>query len=104
MKTGTEIEREFAERGVKRGGLLLLPASEALAMIAKCREAGLRVLGVDGFSINVDSTQPLMEHSVDLSRDNVLASATGEVDGCQAASDFIAARSGKNLYFEVTIE
>ena len=105
MRTKEEIEAEFAGKGVERGGLLLLPVSEALAMIKRCCESGLRILGIDGFNITDEVTQPLMEHSIDLSRDEIVSDKPNQhTTSCQDALEFISARSDKGLYFEVTIE
>lgn len=100
MKTEEEIEREFTPKGIKRAGLLLLPASEALGMIEECKRSGLQVLGIDGFILTDKATQPLMEHSLDLSEG---VGDDNKIDTWKTASEFVAARSGGKLYFEVTI-
>lgn len=68
-----DIENQFADRAVNRHGLTLFRPTDAAAFVARCAENGIKVLGIDGFRIDGDSIQPLMEHSVDLS----LSSTTG---------------------------
>ncbi len=67
MTTGEEIESASQARGIVRGSILFLRASDAIALTEAARENGARVLGVDGFRLADDTTQPLMEHSVDFS-------------------------------------
>jgi hypothetical protein len=47
------IAAEFASRGIVRGGILILDAHEALAMVARAREVAVPILGVDGFWITI---------------------------------------------------
>lgn len=91
------IEREFAARGVVRGGLLLLQAPAALDMVRRCREEGIKVLGLDAFSLSEHTTQPLMEQSTDLTK-------SGHSDSWTEAESFLIGRIHSDLYFEVVIE
>lgn len=96
MTRENEIEVAFRERGVVRGGILFLPADDAVALTEAARQTGVRVLGVDAFRLSGDVTQPLMEHSVDFS------SESGETDLWTKASDFIR-RQPTDLFFEVVL-
>jgi indolepyruvate ferredoxin oxidoreductase alpha subunit len=60
------LRSEFEHRGIVRGALLFLPASDALAMVKGARELGVPIYGVDGFWITDDTTQPDLGHSIDL--------------------------------------
>ena len=83
----------------------MLPPEKAIGLIRRCKESGLRVLGIDGFRLTENTTQPLMEHSIDYSiaepfgveRDDVIAN-------CHAAEEFIKAKLDLGLYFEITIQ
>lgn len=97
MTTGEEIESAFQGRGVVRGGILFLGASDAVALTEAAREKGIRVLGVDGFRLTDNATQPLMEHSVDFS------SEAGGADLWTKAGDFIR-RQPADLFFEVVLD
>jgi hypothetical protein len=96
MSKAPEIEAAFRERGTVRGGLLLLRADDAIALTNAAREAGIAVLGVDAFILGPGITQPVMEHSRDLSAQS---SAT---DSWTSAIDFIQ-RQPEHLYFEVVL-
>ena len=86
------LEEEFSHRGVMRGGILILSADGALAMVERARELGVPVLGVDEFWITESTTQPDLEHSLDL------GAGKGRWD---EAAAFIAARAVSGLMFEV---
>jgi hypothetical protein len=91
------IEQEFASRGVLRGGLILLRAQDALSMVRRCRGEGIEVLGLDGFRLTEQTTQPLMEQSIDLTK-------SGNGDSWARAESFLVARLDQDLYFEVVID
>lgn len=61
------VEEEFRSERVLRGRTLRFRAEDAIAIIRRCRERGIAVHGVDGFSITERTTQPVMEESIDLS-------------------------------------
>ena len=90
------IELSFRGRGVVRGGILFLPADDAVALTEAARQAGVRVLGVDAFRLSDDITQPLMQHSVDFSSESPGA------DVWTKASDFIRLQP-TDLFFEVVL-
>jgi hypothetical protein len=91
------LEEKFEARGIKRGGVLFLPASDAIGLIEAAREQDKPVLGVDSFLITDTTTEPLMEHSVDLSVGEIPA------DTWSAASEFIRVRSESGFMFEVVL-
>jgi hypothetical protein len=45
----------------------MLRPSDAIEMVHRCRERSIEVLGVDGFILTAATTQPTLEHSIDLS-------------------------------------
>lgn len=96
MARGNEIELAFRERGVMRGGILLLRAADALALIDAARQKQVHVLGVDGFRLGPSVTQPLMEHALDLS------AVPDRADNWQTANDFIR-RQDPELFFEIVL-
>jgi hypothetical protein len=91
------LEEKFEARGMRRGGILFLPASDAIGLIEAARAQGRPVLGIDSFHITDTTTEPLMEHSIDLS--------VGEISGdtWSAASEFVRARSESGFMFEVVL-
>lgn len=93
-----DLEREFADRAIGRHGIMLLRPADAAEYVARCAEHGIDVLGIDGFRLDGDSIQPLMEHSIDLSS----APATGNPN--HMAGNFLATRIDSGLWFEVVID
>lgn len=89
------IAAEFKSRGIVRGGILILGPHEALAMVARAHEQGVPILGVDGFWITEQTTQPDMEHILDL----------GHVQSSwREAEEFIRSRADTGLMFEVVAD
>ena len=70
-------------------------ANIALKMIEKCREQNIQVTGIDGFLLTDVTTQPTMEHSIDLSR--------CPLDCWDRAEAFLKPLATTDLYFEVGI-
>jgi hypothetical protein len=96
------LEREFAHRGTLRGAILLLEAHAAKDFVKRCREEGVRILGVDSFTLDraADTIQPSNEHSVDYS-------ARIEEPGFDSWAEslkFLADKEGLGFVFEVTLE
>ena len=93
------LQREFASRGVSHtGGLLLLRAPDAIALVNRAAEEGVPILGVDGFFVTATTTEAPVEHIVDFS------SAVAEGHGCwQDAETFIQQRATTGLVFELTL-
>ena len=96
----TKIEKKFADKAadIFPGGTMVLTPSVANDLIERCRTEHVKVLGLDGFFLHEGGgVQPSMEHSLDLSR--IESSKTHDL-----AIEFIRAREGKGLHFEVVVE
>lgn len=93
-----DLENEFADRVIDRGGLKLFRPADAAEYVARCAEHGIEVLGIDGFRLSGESIQPLMEHSVDLS---LLATPGGHH---YEATVFLTTRLNSGLRFEIVVE
>ena len=96
--TAEQLEGEFRDRGIARGGVLFLRNADAAALIQRAQDARLRVLEVDGFILGDRSTQPSMEHSIDLTSNPYAG------DPWTAAHEFLKQQLGRDLYFEVVLE
>ena len=96
MTKGTELESEFHNRGVLRGGILFLRAQDAIALIEAARHGRVRVLGIDAFRLGVTSTQPVVEHSADFSRESAGS------DIWTRAADSVR-HQPEDLHFEVVL-
>lgn len=97
MKAMSQVENEFAGNGEVRGEILFLPPAQALQMVRRCRELGLRVLGIDGFELSEKTTRPLMEHSIDLS-------SPPRTDPWGEAEAFLDRRLSSDLMFDIVVD
>ena len=97
--SGEELEREFENRGLRRGGILLLEPRDALDLVASARNARIRVLGIDGFRLLGSAIQPDQEHSVDYTRE-----PSQVIDTWTAAELFLRSRMSVDRMFELTLE
>ena len=93
----TGLEQSFAARGIKRGETLMLSAPDALAFIDAARQRQARILGVDSFIVTETTTQPLMEHILDLSVGGVPADSWSE------ARRFVEQRRDSGFMFEIVV-
>jgi hypothetical protein len=93
------IEEEFRSKGVIHGGTLMFRPPEALELVRRCREKQVEVLGIDGFVVGEESTRPVMEESLDLSREEKTPG-----DPWQRAESFLKERMDTNLYFDVVTD
>ncbi|MCR9232236.1 MAG: hypothetical protein NXI29_14590 [bacterium] len=90
------IQDEFLPLSVISGFPPVLAPEDALALIRRCREQQVRVLGIDGFHMFDQSQQPDMGESIDYSR------LGDTVEDCwNAAEQFLSERMRSGLYFEV---
>lgn len=92
-----ELEREFAPRGVLRGGILLFTPADALSLVQKARSARVPILGIDGFYLGPASTQPDLAHGIDLS------GASCRTNPWAEAVAFLEEREESALHFEVIL-
>ena len=93
-----DLEREFEARAVPcSGGLLILEAEDAIALVRRAEAARIPILGVDGFMIGSDAAGSPLEHIADFSR------MVERGNGCRDdATAFIEERRDR-LTFEVVL-
>ncbi len=60
-----KIENLFKDRGVQRGGIHLYSKYDALNFVEECYKQSVYILGIDGFYITEDITEPSIENSID---------------------------------------
>jgi hypothetical protein len=87
-----QVIAHYSDKGTARGGLVLFPCDVAIEIVEALNKSGLRVYGVDGFSLEHGETQPMQEHSIDLS--NVSRPWVPAVE-------FLRSKKGKALFFEI---
>ena len=91
------FEQSFLGRATKRGGLTLLRASDAVALIDAARAHASPVLGVETFVVTAAAIHPQMDHILDLS------GADKKCDSWAEAQHFISDRSAGDYWFEVSL-
>ena len=92
----TTVEDEFRELSVIPGNTLIFRPVDAIALVHRCREKQVKVLGLDGFHLTENTIQPDMGESIDLS----LPPYRSE-DCWRLAEEFLNERLESGLFFEV---
>lgn len=95
----SDLESEFAARGVPySGGLLLLSAGDAIAFVRRACQERLPILGIDGMFVSPTETVSPLDHIGDFS------STVGSDDGnWTIAESFISDRHNLGMVFEVVL-
>ncbi|MDR3715555.1 MAG: hypothetical protein P4L51_22320 [Puia sp.] len=62
-----EIEALFEDKSINRSGIFLYSKENALQIIDECKKRNIVLLGIDGFYLGENTTEPSMENSVDFS-------------------------------------
>ena len=97
-----DIEKQFLSRGVMRGSLLMLRAADAIDMVRECRNKGVAVEDVEGFTLyEGGGTQPHMEHSLGLGRAST--DMTDENNCWNQAEGFLSKYLKSDLWFDLTL-
>jgi hypothetical protein len=61
-----KIEKEFWEKGIFRGTLIVFPKDIDIELIKACKRESVEILGIDGFLLHPDNgIQPFLEYSID---------------------------------------
>ncbi len=97
--TMNKVEMQFADKALRRGGMLLFRKMDALNFVQACKKQGVDILGIDSFIITDTTTQPSLEHSVDFSdgRFKPLVSISDE------ATSFLL-KQDDHFYFEIVCQ
>ena len=92
-----DFEQSFLARTIHHGGLTLFKPTDALSFITAAKARGVPVLGVETFLVTSSTTEPQMNHILDLS------GADTRCDTWSEAEHFISERSTRSYLFEVTV-
>jgi hypothetical protein len=93
------IEGEYRDRAVIRGGILMFGTEDALGMVARARELGVGILGIDVFHLTPSTTRPDLVLDLSLSPRDADRAKSWDV-----AARFLRSHSGPDLYFEVVLD
>jgi hypothetical protein len=91
----SDLEAEFAGRGVLSGQTLLHDAETALELIREAHRRQVRVLGVDSFIIDGEAMHVLLEHIADYSASD---------SPWDAAASFVEGRADSGFMFELVLD
>lgn len=89
-----KVEILFANRAIKRGGILLFSKEDTFQFINACKEMNTAILGIDGFFLTSNTTQPSMENSINFS------DRTFTKDIYDEAIEFLTMRDDR-MFFEI---
>ncbi len=89
---------KFKDRAIFRGGVYTFTAADAVTVIEAAARKGYSVLGIDGFFLRPNATEPSLENSVDYSE-----GAQQHADTSRAAVDFVQQRARSGLQFEIIL-
>jgi len=78
---------------------LLLAPLDALRLVARARTEGIRILGIDGFFLRENETEPSMADSIDLT-----AGRGVQGDSWNEAERFLQERLGSGMHFEIVLD
>lgn len=84
-------------RAIDKNGILLLDYDDTKEIVELCKENNIDVLGIDAFSLHKDTTQPILDKSIDFSSE-FCKYTTPDKYIKQLNDDYC-----KKLFFEVTI-
>ncbi len=84
----------LTDKAIIRGGLQLYHYKEAVLLVESCIKSNIQILGIDAFLVRDGYTQPIMEHSIDLSSYD---------DACRndKAYQFLMSRKNLDLVYEI---
>lgn len=92
------IEDLFKNRAIQRGGIKLYSKYDAMSFVEECYKQSVYILGIDGFYITDETTEPSIENSVDftvlsLKKENIF----------EIAKEFLD-KKDESLFFEIIYE
>ena len=86
---------KFAQLGIVKNGLFPLFLSEiAIRVVKEMYKDSIKPFGLDAFLLSENYTQPLIEHSINLS-------SLSLDESCDKAIRFLTSKLGSEYYFEI---
>lgn len=89
---------EFRPRATIRGGTAMFTADDAIALIQEARKRRIIILGIDTFRLTEETTEPMMDHILDLSTRGFFTD-----DDWDQSIQFIRERASHGFRFEVVL-
>ena len=93
------ITDKYINKGIVRGGILLLRPNDSIDFIRECVQNNLVLLGVDGFKVGKTWIQPEQDHSNDVDDYNL-----DQLQFVEATINFIQERKNLDIWFEIVFE
>jgi len=88
---------KYKRYGIKPHGILFFTPDIAIEIIEEAEIEKVVVLGIDGFTVRLKSTQPSMEHSIDLSKVDVS-------NKWNVAREFLKEKRTLGMLFEIILD
>ena len=89
------VENLFKDKVVKRGGINLYSKQDAIRFVEECQNLSICILGIDGFFLTPDTTEPSLENSIDFTDLSHIKESNFEV-----VKEFLETKDD-NLFFEI---
>ena len=89
---------EFRPRAIIRGGTAMFSAADAIALIQEAHKRRIIILGIDTFRLTAKTTEPMMDHLLDLSTRGFFAD-----DDWDQSIQFIQERASQGFHFEIVL-
>ena len=99
--TAEQLEKEFESKAVIRGRTLWFYPLDAIDFVLRCRNEGVRIIGLDAALVTESVTQPFSEQSFDFSEYDKPKQPGVIYD---LAERHLRERTSSGLMFEVVIE
>jgi hypothetical protein len=93
-----KIENLFRDKVVNRGGINLYSKQDAIRFVEECQNHSINILGIDGFFLTPDTTEPSIENSIDFTDLSFKKESNFEV-----VKEFLEMKDD-NLFFEIIHE
>jgi hypothetical protein len=98
MSKAMYLADEFRPRATIRGGTAMFTPADAIALIQEAHERRIVILGIDTFRLTEKTTEPMMDHILDLSMRGFFAD-----DDWEQSIQFIQERASRGFHFEIVL-
>lgn len=98
MGSVIDLARSAGIEPERRGGLVLVPATEVGPLLRAFEKANVRVLGAEGFEISGPEVAPDMDAILDLS------DVEDAAESIREAESFVEQFAGSDLHFDFVID
>ena len=98
MSKALYLADEFRPRATIRGGTAMYKADDAIALVEEAHRRRIIVLGIDTFRLTEKTTEPMMNHILDMSTRGFFAD-----DDWDQCIQFIQKRASAGFHYEIVL-